>query len=169
VNARSPNGVLLDPIVTAARMALCVLNVQNVQPVFASSAYTVPFCAPTNTRPPATVGCAYAETVSGNPNAHFSFRVGTWAALKPACSADCDRLFVASGLQPFHDGPVSAENGADSICAAQREGSRTGACANESAGKNKLNTTGDTEDTENKDFILCVPCILCGGECFVII
>src|SRR5689334_13963095 len=137
-------------------MALCALNVQNVQPVFASSAYTVPFCAPTNTRPPATVGCAYAETVSGNPNAHFSFRLGTCDAVKPACSADCDRLFVASGLQPFHDGPVSVENGADSICAAQREGSRAGACANATAGKNKLATTEDTEDTEKTNLILRV-------------
>src|SRR5689334_23635903 len=111
-------------------MALCALNVQNVQPVFASSAYTVPFCAPTNTRPPTTVGCAYAEIVSGNPNAHFSFRFGTCAAAMPACSAGWKRLLVTSALQPFHDGPASALNGASSICGAQREGSRGGACAN---------------------------------------
>ena len=60
----------------AVRTLDLALNVQIVQPVFASSEYTVPSWLPTKTRPPATVGRARANVALGNPNAHFSFRRG---------------------------------------------------------------------------------------------
>ena len=58
-----------------------------MQPVRASSAYTVPFWLPTNTRPPATVGCDHATEASGNPKAHFSASLGRSAAVSPASAA----------------------------------------------------------------------------------
>jgi len=50
------------------------------------------------------VGWLYIEAALGRPNAHFSVRLGTCAALIPAAFADWNRAFVASALQPFHDG-----------------------------------------------------------------
>ena len=48
----------------------------------------MPFWLPTNSRPPATVGCDQADVASGNPNAHFSVSFGTdCSAVSPACSA----------------------------------------------------------------------------------
>src|SRR5262245_49175843 len=130
-------------------MALCVLKVQYVQPVFASSEYTVPFWVPTKIRPAATVGWPYADSVSGNANAHFSLRAGTCAAVSPACSAGWKRMLAGVGLQPFHCGPADGSpSGAASICGAHRDGSRAGPCANDWAGTNKSTTTEDTEDTE---------------------
>src|SRR5258708_832114 len=76
-----------------------------MQPVRASSEYTVPFWLPTNTRPPATLGCAHADEASGNPNAHLSAKRGTCSAVRPACAADWKRAFVIVGPHPFHIGP----------------------------------------------------------------
>ena len=59
-----------------------------MQPLRASSAYTVPFWLPTNTRPPATVGCDHATDASGNPKLHLSASFGTSAAVRPASGAD---------------------------------------------------------------------------------
>src|SRR5579872_787438 len=75
------------PITIPDRTAAFAWKVQIVQPLFASSAYTVPFWLPTNTRPPATVGSARAVVAFGNPNAHFSVSFGTFSALRPAWSA----------------------------------------------------------------------------------
>src|SRR6185503_13418914 len=71
-----------------------------MQPLFASSAYTVPFWLPTNTRPAATVGCDHATDASGNPNAHFNFNRGKSAGVRPACSAAWNRELVIDGLHP---------------------------------------------------------------------
>src|SRR5215467_217047 len=123
------------------------------------------------TRPAATVGCPYADNVSGNPNAHLSFRPGTCAAVSPACSPGWKRVLVTVGLHPFQRGPVDGSpSGAVSICGAQRDGSLGGACANDRAGTSKSTTTEDTEDTEAKSLPqnLCVLCVLCGGEYRVI-
>src|SRR4051794_23426685 len=75
-----------------------------MQPLFASSAYTVPFWLPTNRRPPATVGCDQADVASGNPNAHFNRSFGTVCSVSPACSAGWNRVFVVDGDHPLHDG-----------------------------------------------------------------
>src|SRR5437867_9296406 len=88
-------------------------NVQCVQPVFASSAYTMPLWLPTNTRPPATVGSARAVTALGNPNAHFSVSFGTWSAVMPA--AGWNRMFVTSALHPGHRGPLDGSNGGAAV------------------------------------------------------
>ncbi len=56
----------------------------------------MPFWLPTNTRPPAIVGCAQATVASGKPNAHFSVRRGTSAAVSLAWSAGWKRVFVGS-------------------------------------------------------------------------
>ena len=55
-------GVLPDmwPIVSAVRTPVAALNVQCVQPVAGSSAFTLPFSLATNIRPPAIAGCARA-------------------------------------------------------------------------------------------------------------
>src|SRR5438874_429138 len=78
-----------------------------MQPVAALSAYTLPLWLPTYTRPPAIVGCASAPTSPGKPNAHFSFRRGTWAAVNPANAPSWRRVLDVFALQPFHRGPVS--------------------------------------------------------------
>ena len=49
------------------------------------------------------VGWLYIEAAPGRPNAHFNLRLGTCAALIPAAFAAWNRVFVASGPQPFHD------------------------------------------------------------------
>src|SRR5580698_4913846 len=56
---------------------------------------------PTNTRPPTTAGCAKAEVPPGKPNAHFNFRLGTLAALRPAAVAGWKRVFAKLFPQPF--------------------------------------------------------------------
>src|SRR5262249_60372760 len=84
-----------------------------MQPLFASSAYTVPFWLPTNSRPAATVGCDHAEVASGNPNAHLSERRGTSAARIPACDVGWKRVFVSDGDHAVHDGDAAgSESGA---------------------------------------------------------
>src|SRR5258708_13503256 len=75
-----------------------------MQPLLASSEYTVPFWLPTNTRPPATVGCDQAEVASGNPNAHFSESRGTCSAVSPAFGPDWNRVLAPDGDHPFHSG-----------------------------------------------------------------
>src|SRR5260221_13472134 len=75
-----------------------------MQPLFASSEYTVPFWLPTTTRPLATVGCDHADVASGNPNAHFSDSFGTCSAVNPACCADWNLVFVIDGDQPRQAG-----------------------------------------------------------------
>ena len=65
------------PIVMPLRTPDFAWNVQIVQPLFASSAYTTPLWLPTNSRPPATVGSARADVALGNPNAHFNTSFGT--------------------------------------------------------------------------------------------
>jgi len=59
------------------------LNDQCTHPLEASSEYTKPVSAPTNTRPPTTTGWPYAELPLGNPNAHFSASFGVSAAVRP--------------------------------------------------------------------------------------
>src|SRR5437773_12020959 len=78
-----------------------------MQPLAASSEYTVPFWLPTNSRPPATVGCDQADVASGNPNAHFSESFGTCAAVRPASFAGWKRVFALVGDQPRHDGDAA--------------------------------------------------------------
>ena len=75
------------PTVIAERTAACAWNVQMVQPLAASSAYTMPLWLPTNRRPPATAGCARADVALGKPKAHFSVSVGICAAVRPASAA----------------------------------------------------------------------------------
>ena len=82
-----------------------------MQPVFASSAYTVPFWLPTNRRPPATVGCDHAEVASGKPNDHFSFSFGTLWSVRPACAAVWKRVLSLVGDHPPQPGePAGIEN-----------------------------------------------------------
>src|SRR3954465_13902839 len=50
------------------------------------------------------VGWLYIDAAFGSPNAHFSLRFGTSAALMPAAFASWKRAFVASALHPFQDG-----------------------------------------------------------------
>ncbi len=59
---------------------------------------------PTNTRPDTTVGCAFADTPAGKPNAHLSSSFGTSAAVSPAPRALCERRFDSSTPQPFQLG-----------------------------------------------------------------
>src|SRR5215831_8389419 len=101
------------------------------------------------TRPAATVGCPYADSVSGNPNAHLSFSPGTCAAVSPACSPGWKRVLVTVGLHPFQRGPAAGSpSDAVSICGAQREGSRAGTWPDATAGISKIITAEDTEDAE---------------------
>src|SRR5579864_5806380 len=93
------------------RTAALAWNVHIVQPLLASSAYTVPLWLPTNTRPPATVGSARAVVAFGNPNAHFSVRRGTWSGLMPAWSPGWKRLLPGSLLQAVHRAPVDGSKG----------------------------------------------------------
>src|SRR5215831_15861476 len=51
----------------------------------------------------------------GNPKAHFSFRRGTDAAVRPA-AASWKRVFALVTPQPFHAGPASGF--ADALCCA---------------------------------------------------
>src|SRR5262249_29202268 len=76
----------IRPNARAVRTPLFAVNVQWMQPLFASSEYTVPFWLPTNSRPLATVGCDHADVASGKPNAHLSESLGTWSAVSPACA-----------------------------------------------------------------------------------
>ncbi len=74
-----PTGATLG----AVRTPPSALNVQCVQPVSASSAYTVPLSLPTNTRPATMAGLPYACVPPGKPKAHFSFSFGTSSAVIP--------------------------------------------------------------------------------------
>src|SRR6058998_733141 len=73
-----------------------------MHPVLASSAKTSPSASPTYRRPPTTTGCVPPVVAPGNPKAHFSFRRGTSAALKPAALAAWNRVLVIVTPQPFH-------------------------------------------------------------------
>src|SRR5271168_1145738 len=77
-----------------------------MQPLFASSANTVPFWLPTNTQPPTTVGCAHADVASGKPKAHFNSSCGSCAAVRCALVSDCSRLLANAAPQPFHAEPA---------------------------------------------------------------
>src|SRR5579872_4300800 len=52
-------------------------------------------------RPPTTVGWPLAMGVFAYAKAHFSFSLGTWAAARPAFSADWKRVLARSAPQPF--------------------------------------------------------------------
>src|SRR5262245_26139782 len=82
-----------------------------MQPLLASSAYTVPLWLPTKTRPPATVGIPRAVTALGKPNAHFNVSFGVCSAVNPASAAGWKRVLVFSRLQPVHRAPVLGSNG----------------------------------------------------------
>src|SRR5262245_56413294 len=75
-----------------------------MHPLVASSEYTTPLWLPMNSRPPAIAGCAHADAVSGNPNAHFSRSFATCAAVSPACSAGWKCVFSSDAPQPFQNG-----------------------------------------------------------------
>ena len=91
-------------IVIAVRTPPSALKVQCVQPVFASSEYTMPLVVPTKTRPAATVGWPDADDTPGKPKAHFNVSFGTCAAVSPAAFSFWNREFAASLPQPFHIG-----------------------------------------------------------------
>src|SRR5215510_12118706 len=79
-----------------------------MHPLFASSAYATPPWLPTKTRPPTTVGWDQAIAASGKPNAHFSVRLGTCDAVRPAAAEVWKCVLAALGLQPFHAAPERA-------------------------------------------------------------
>src|SRR5438309_1869290 len=58
---------------------------------------------------------------------------------------------------------------ADISCGLQRDGSRAGACASDSAGKHNITNTQDAENTEADKPDLRVLCVRCGGEFIVIV
>src|SRR5437762_12386247 len=95
------------PITIDARIPAFAANVQMLQPLAASSEYTIPFWLPTNRRPPAIVGCAHADAVSGNPSAHLRWSLGTCEAVSPACSADRKCVFSGDAPQPFQAGAAA--------------------------------------------------------------
>src|SRR5262249_2195226 len=77
----------LGPITIPVRTPAFAWNVQTMQPLFASMAYTVPLWLPTKPRPPARVGAARAVTAFGNPTAHLSVSFGVCSADTPASAA----------------------------------------------------------------------------------
>src|SRR6476620_6607409 len=95
------------PTEIAARMLAWALNVQYVQPVFGSNAYTVPEWLAMNRRPPAIAGCDRACITFGMPNAHLSFSFGTSVVLSRAWSVGWKRVFATLAPQPFHCVPVA--------------------------------------------------------------
>src|SRR5207237_4672953 len=80
---------------------------QYTQPLSALSEYTVPLWLPTNTRPPTTVGCAFASRSPGKPNAHFTLRRDACAAVMPALPESWKRVLLVLSPQPFQFFPVS--------------------------------------------------------------
>src|SRR4029434_6625306 len=88
-------------------MLAWALNVQYVQPVFGSSAYTVPESLAMNKRPPAIAGWDLACMTFAMPKAHFSFSFGTSTALSRAWSEGWKRVFVTLAPQPFQCWPVA--------------------------------------------------------------
>src|ERR1051325_5302213 len=80
--------------------------VQKMHPVAASREYTAPLTLPTNTRPPATVGCAKAIGSLGNPKAHFSLGRPTAAAASPGFGWWCE--LSRSSPHPFQSPSASA-------------------------------------------------------------
>src|SRR5579883_2257847 len=66
-----------------------------------------PASLPKNTRPEATVGWECISAAFGTPKAHFNFRFGICAAVKPAFAEVWNRVFLSPGLQPFHEGPAA--------------------------------------------------------------
>src|SRR6476661_8414663 len=100
------------PSTIAVRTPAFALKVQIAQPVLPSSEYTVPSWLPTNTRPPAIVGCARAVLAPGNPSAHFNLSLGVFSGVRPACVAGWKRAFELSGPHPVHPAPCAGSNGA---------------------------------------------------------
>src|ERR1043166_2102626 len=80
--------------------------VQKMHPVAASREYTAPLTLPTNTRPPATVGCAKAIGSLGNQNALFGWGRPTWAAPSPGFGWWCE--LSRSSPHPFQSPSASA-------------------------------------------------------------
>src|SRR5438105_14689123 len=74
-----------------------------MQPVRASSEYTVPSSLPRKRRPPAMVGWPNVDVAFGNPKAHFSFKAGTCSAVRPG--SGWKRVFARSTPQPFQVAP----------------------------------------------------------------
>src|SRR6185295_1275673 len=60
-----------------------------------------PLSLPTNTLPETTVGCELVVSPVGNPNAHFSLRRGTSAAVRRAAAAVWKRVLLLSLPHPF--------------------------------------------------------------------
>src|SRR5215831_9631243 len=88
-------------------MLACALKVQYVQPVFGSSAYTIPESLAMYSRPPAMAGCDRAWVTFGMPKAHLSFSLATSAALRRAWSCGWKRVLVTFTPHPFQRGPVA--------------------------------------------------------------
>src|SRR5215469_5875876 len=64
----------------------------------------MPSSLPTNSRPLKAVGWPYVAATPGNPNAHFSLRLPTWARVIPAATVDWKRRLRRSAPQPAHTG-----------------------------------------------------------------
>src|SRR5688572_4465933 len=60
-----------------------------------------PLSLPTKARPPATVGCELDVSPLGKPKAHFNFRLGICAAVRPAPRAGWNRVLELSTPQPM--------------------------------------------------------------------
>src|SRR5262245_798605 len=73
-----------------------------MHPRLASSAYTSPLSLATKSRSPSTAGCDRAELTPANPNAHFSFNLGTVVALRPPLACDWNLVLPAPAPHPFH-------------------------------------------------------------------
>src|SRR5262245_36921335 len=105
-------------------MLACALNVQYVQPIFGSSAYTIPESLAMYSRPPAMAGCDRAWVTFGMPKAHLSFSLGTSAGLRRAWSWGWKRVLATFTPHPFQRGPVAGSvtegvvrQAPDSVCA----------------------------------------------------
>src|SRR5215471_12794292 len=105
-------------------MLACALNVQYVQPVFGSSAYTIPESLAMYSRPPAMAGCDRAWVTFGTPKAHLSFSLGTSEGLRRAWSCCWKRVLATFTPHPFQRGPVAGSvtegvvrQAPDSVCA----------------------------------------------------
>src|SRR6185503_12473331 len=98
------------PTLIAERTPWPASKNQWMQPVAALSEYTLPPQLPTNTRPPAIVDCAYDCRSPGNANAHFSFRLGTSLAVRPAAAPSWNRVLPVFCPQPVQRGPALGLN-----------------------------------------------------------
>src|SRR5437016_2011205 len=91
----------------AARIFAWALNVQYVQPVFGSSAYTTPESLAMYNRLPAMAGCDRAWVTFSIPKAHLNLSFGTSVAARWAWSAGWNRVFVTLTPQPFQCAPAA--------------------------------------------------------------